>query len=101
VSSSSRLGEHLLVVRQRTGPVLQLEAHLGEAADGLLVGEIELVAAEYALRACLAVAERASTLPSLLWSVCCSPRSRLPAFFVSISSERLGLLPLSRDVLVA
>ena len=36
-------GEDLLEVRERRAPVLEAEAHLGEAADGVLVGEVELV----------------------------------------------------------
>ena len=36
-------GQHLLVVGERTGPVLEPEAHVGQALDRLGVGEVELV----------------------------------------------------------
>ena len=51
-------GEHLLVVGERAGPVLQPEAHVGEAADRLLVGEIELVRRLVGLERLLVLAER-------------------------------------------
>ena len=51
-------GEHLLVVGERARPVLQAEAHVGEAADRLLVGEIELVRGLVGLERLVVLAER-------------------------------------------
>ena len=51
-------GEHLLVVRERRAPVLEAEAHVGQAADGRLVGEVELVCRAERLQRAVVAPER-------------------------------------------
>jgi hypothetical protein len=49
--------EHLLVVGERARPVAEVEAHVGEAADGLVVGEIERVRVLVSLERAVVLAE--------------------------------------------
>jgi hypothetical protein len=86
--------EHLLVVGERAGPVAELEAHVGEAADRLLVGEIELVRGLVGLERALVLAERASTLPSRFLQAVLLGALALAALLDQHLGERLGPLPL-------